>query len=145
MQSWVLKSYQEISLKLRNQKERNSSITSETNSYKKKIKSVYFMVPKLRLSFCNSFFVSLEFIDLVRNYVVIRTSLQFQGLPMQHVHDTDSLNLVYGFLGMLWQSFYPLLSKDRRIFVSPQVKSLHSQYNTLGGLTYYKQSYCKDK
>ena len=54
----------------------------KTTQYKKKMKSVYFMVPKLQPSFFNSFFVPLDFINLMRNYVVLRTSLQFHGLPM---------------------------------------------------------------
>ena len=70
------------------------------------MKSVYFMVLKLRISFSNLFNVPLEFINLMRNYLALRTSLQFQGLSMQHLYDIDSLNLVYGFLGMLWQSFF---------------------------------------
>ena len=64
------------------------------------MKSVYFRVPKLRICFDNSFIVPLEFIKLMRNYVVIRTSLQFQELTMQLLYDIDALNLVYGFLGM---------------------------------------------
>ena len=40
------------------------------------------MIPKLLLFFSNSFFVPLEFINLMRNYVVLRTSLQFEGLPI---------------------------------------------------------------
>ena len=44
------------------------------------MKSAYFKAPKL--SFSNSFFVPLEFINFMRNYVVVRTSLQFEGLPM---------------------------------------------------------------
>ena len=46
------------------------------------MKSVYFKAPKLRLCFSNSLFVPLEFINLMRNYVVLRTSLQFERLPM---------------------------------------------------------------
>ena len=33
----------------------------------------------------------------MRNYVVLKTSLRFHGLPMQHLHDIDSLNLVNDF------------------------------------------------
>ena len=31
---------------------------------------------------------------------------------MLHLYDIDFLNLVYGFLGILWQSFYLLLAKE---------------------------------
>ena len=49
-------------------------------------------------------------------------------------------------LWFLWNimEVLPCWQKDLRNFVSPQVKSLHSQCNAMRHLTYYKQSYCKD-
>ena len=40
--------------------------------------------------------------------------------------------------------FFSCWQKDRKIFVSPQIKALHSQCNTLRGLKHPKQSYFKD-
>ena len=110
----------------------------KTSQYKKKMKSVYFRVP-----FANSFVVLLEFFILMRNYVVLRTSLRFQGLTIKN--DIDSLNLVHGFLEMLWQPFYPLLTKGpKNLYFPADKKTLYIQYNTLHGLTFYKQSYWRD-
>ena len=97
------------------------------------------MVPKLQPSFFNSFFVPLDFINLMRNYVVLRTSLQFHGLPMQHLSYIDSLNLVYVILGMLWQSFYLLLTKGPKDPCLPTDKNISQP-----DLTCYKRSYSED-
>ena len=50
---------------------------------------------------------------------------------------------------MVFLEYYgnPFIScwlKERRTVVSRQIKTLHKQCNTLHGLRYYKQSYCKD-
>ena len=49
IQSWVFKSYEEISLKCRNWKEETLLLRVKATQYKEKMKSVYFEVPKLRL------------------------------------------------------------------------------------------------
>ena len=33
--------------------------------------------------------------------MALKTFLKFQGVPMQHLYDTDSLDLISGFRGML--------------------------------------------
>ena len=35
----------------------------------------------------------------------------------------DSLYLIIGFRGILWQTFYPLLTKKQRTFASPKIKT----------------------
>ena len=94
----------------------------------------------LRLSWDIWFVIPLEFhlFDVEIYYVVLRTSLWIHW----HLCGTDSLDFISGF--HRWQSFYPLLTKEPKIFVSLQIKASRSQYNTIHCLTYYKQSYCKD-
>ena len=62
---------------------------------------------KLQLSLDISFVLLLEFhqFDKKLYYVVLRTFLRFQVLPLQHLYDTDLLDLISGFCGMLWQTF----------------------------------------
>lgn len=54
----------------------------------------------------------------------------------------QTLSLV--FLEYYDKPFIPCWQKNQRTLVSPHIKALHSQYNTLRCVTYYKQSYCKD-
>ena len=71
------------------------------------------------------FIVSLKFnqSDEEVCYVVLRTSIWFQG----HLYDIDSLEFTTDFGGILWQPFYPLLTKEPKDFFSLQIKKLHSQ------------------
>ena len=64
---------------------------------------------------------------------------------MQHLYDVDSLDLVSGFGGMLWQPFYPLLMKEPKdLCFSPADKNIAQPIQYTVRLAYYKQSYCKD-
>ena len=65
-------------------------------------------------------------------------------LTINHLYDTNSLDFDSVFVKYHGNPFIIYLQKNRRTFVSPHIKTLHSQYNTLRRLTYYKQSYCKD-
>ena len=57
-------------------------------------------------------------------YVVLRTSLWFQGLPVWQLYYTDFLDFISGFSGMLSNPFIPCWQKNRKMFVCPQIKAV---------------------
>ena len=46
------------------------------------------------------------------------------GANYGHLFDIDFLYLIFGFGGMLWQSFYPLLTKEPKDFCFSENKSI---------------------
>ena len=91
---------------------------------------------KLRLSLDISFLVTLEFhqFDDKLCYVVLRTSLSFQGLPMYHFYDNDVLNLISGFREMLWQP------SERLLFLHIWKHSNTMQHNTTNCVVWHTLS-----
>ena len=43
---------------------------------------------------------------------------------MWHLPDTNSLDLISGLCGMLWQPFYPLLTKEPKNFSFPSDENI---------------------
>ena len=99
---------------------------------------------KLRQSLDIVFRFPLEFYQFDDKIYSSKNFCMNLWLTINHLYDTNSLDFDSVFVKYHGNPFIICLQKNRRTFVSPHIKTLHSQYNTLRRLTYYKQSYCKD-
>ena len=77
--------------------------------------------------------LELHQLDEELHFVVLRTSFSFQVLSMWHLHDTNSLDLISGLRGILWQPFYPLLKKEPKNLSFPSDENIEQpmQYTAL--------------
>ena len=101
---------------------------------------------KLWLSLDVSFVVPLEFYQFDEE-IILWGSNNCSMIPGTNYVASLWYWFLRFYLWLLWivmPTNWSLVDKRNQGLLSPQIKILHSQYNTLRRFTYYKQSYCQD-